>query len=145
MKDILKHTSRSVDQVTIQPDGKWELHTKIEPSRKSNGFASSDDDDLVEITESGDSVKISTPRSYSTPLGGMPPRAHEQAPSSAAPRGSSSTSNKRPIAAVIDLTSSGDEDDQPLVRAPKRQHSGYADASPTVYRPPPTTNGYPRP
>lgn len=145
VKDILNNTSRSVDQVTIQPDGKWELHTKIEPSRKSNGYASSDDDDLVEITESGDSVKVSTPRPYSTPLGSMPQRSYGQAPSSTAPRGSGSTSTKRPIAAVIDLTSSGDEDDQPLVRAPKRQYSGYAEGSPKVYRPAPTANGYPRP
>ena len=145
MKDILKNTSRSVDQVTIQPDGKWELHTKIEPPRKSSGFASSDDDDLVEITESGDSVKVSTPRPYSTPLGSVPQRPHGQAPSSAAPRGSGSTSTKRPIAAVIDLTSSGDEDDQPLIRAPTRQYSGYAEGSPTVYRPAPAANGYPRP
>jgi E3 SUMO-protein ligase PIAS1 len=145
VRDILKNTSRSVDQVTIQPDGKWELHTKIEPVRKPSGYSSSDDDDLVEITESGHSVKASTPRSYSTPLGGLPPRTHERPPSSAAPLGSGTTSAKRPIAAVIDLTSSGDEDDQPLVRAPKRQYSGYAEPSPTAFRPAPPSNGYPRP
>jgi E3 SUMO-protein ligase PIAS1 len=128
--------------VTIQPDGRWELHAKAEPTSKSSGFASSDDDDLIEITQSGDSVRLNTPRSYGTPLGGQ---LGEQSASSSAPRGSTSTSGKRPIAAVIDLTSSGDEDDdQPLVRAAKRQYSGYAEPSPPVYRPAPA-NGYHRP
>jgi E3 SUMO-protein ligase PIAS1 len=142
VKDILKNTSRSVDQVTIQPDGRWELHTKREPTTKSSGFASSDDDDLVEITQSGDSWRMGTPRSYSTPLGGPPQRVREQSPPSAAQRSSGSISGKRPIAAVIDLTSSGDEDDEPLLPAPKRQFSGYAEPNLTVYRPAPT-NGYP--
>lgn len=140
--------------MTIQPDGKWELHVKTEPSRKSNGFASSDDDDLIEITELGETVKNSTPRSLGTPLGGPPQK--NPAPSSA-PRGLGSTSAKRPIAMVIDLTSSGDEDDQPLVRAPKRQYSSSFADSPTVFRPAPTqppangtngvngANGYHRP
>lgn len=132
-----------MDQVTIQPDGKWELHVKTEPSRKSNGFTSSDDDDLVEITELGQTVKNSTPRSFGTPIGGPPQR--DRASSSAALRGSGSTSAKRPIAMVIDLTSSGDEDDQPLIRAPKRQYSTSFTDSPTAFRPappqPPSANG----
>lgn len=137
MKDILKNTSKSVDQVTIQPDGKWELHGKTEPVRRPNGFASDEDDDLIEITESGSSVKASTPRPYSTPLSGLG-QSQTQTPAPV-------STNKRPIAAVIDLTSSGDEDDQPLVRAPKRQFSGYPEPSPTVFKPGLPPNGYPRP
>lgn len=140
--------------MTIQPEGQWELYTKAEAPRNTNGYpGSDDDDDLIEITDLGGSVKASTPRSISTPLGGQPQRV--QALPSAGARSSAPNSNKRPIAAVIDLTSSGDEDDEPLVRAPKRQYSsGYAE-SPPVFRPvtfppPPAptsngANGYPRP
>jgi E3 SUMO-protein ligase PIAS1 len=127
-----------VDQVTIQPDGKWDLHTKPEPLSKSNGVASDDDDDLIEVTKSGDSVRVSTPCAYGTPA------ARE--PSSTAAMNLGSTSGKRPIAAVIDLTSSGDEDDEPLARPAKRQYNnGYGQPpgpSTSMYRPSSAT--YPR-
>jgi E3 SUMO-protein ligase PIAS1 len=138
--------------VTIQPEGKWELHIKTEPPRKSNGFASND---LIEITELGDAVTNSTSRFFGTPISA--PR-RDRAPSSAAPRGPASTSAKRPIAMVIELTLSCDEDDQPLVHPLKRQYSSSFPDSPTVYRPAPPppppangtngingANGYPRP
>jgi E3 SUMO-protein ligase PIAS1 len=134
VKNILKSTSRSVDQVTIQPDGRWELNSKKESMSRTNGVASDDDDDLVEITKSGDSVRMSTPRTYGTPVSTLP-----QASAASSAMGSSS-SGKRPIAAVIDLTSSGDEDDELLARPPKRQQTnGYGVMLP-AYRPP--TNGY---
>ena len=149
VKDILKNTSKSVDQVTIQPSGKWELHVRLEPASKLNGVASSDDDDdIVEITKTGDSIRMSTPRTYGTPAGASAPSIREASSSSAAPRSQGSTSGKRPIAAVIDLTSSGDEDEEPLARQPKRQYTGsgttngYITANP-AYRPNPSaSNGY---
>jgi E3 SUMO-protein ligase PIAS1 len=108
-----------VDQVTIQPDAKWELNNKKEqPSlnSRSNGVASDSDDDIVEITKSGDSVRMGLPSAYKPALG-----SHSQSrESSGTPKNLGSTSSKRPISAVIDLTSSGDEDEEP-VRAPKRQ------------------------
>lgn len=153
MKDILKNTSRSVDQVTIQPDGRWELHAKQENKSRFNGNTSQiaggsdDDDDLIEITKSGDSVRMGTPRAYGTPLGGLAQKVRDQ--SFSAPPGSSGSnaSGKRPISAVIDLTSSGDEDDEPLLPPTKRQNSAYGQPSVPVYRPiPPSINGYtPRP
>jgi E3 SUMO-protein ligase PIAS1 len=142
VKDILKTTSSIVDQVTILPDGKWELRARQEPVSKSNGFASDDDDDdLIEITKSGDSIRMSTPRTYDTPALGSSTR--EASSSSAAPRGQGSTSGKRPIAAVIDLTSSGDEDEEPLARQPKRQFTGASglESSTPAFRPNPA-NGY---
>lgn len=149
VKDILKKTSKSVDQVTIQPSGKWELHVRLEPTSKSNGVASSDDDDdLVEITKSGDCIQMSTPRTYGTPAAVVAPSTREASSSSAAPRSQGSTSAKRPIAAVIDLTSSGDEDEEPIARQPKRQYTnssinGFATSSPPAYRPSTnTSNGY---
>ena len=124
-----------------------------EPTSKLNGVASSDDDDdLVEITKSGDSIRMGTPRAYGIPADGTTPSTHEALSSLTAPRstgtgmGTGTTSAKRPITAVIDLTSSGDEDDEPLARQPKRQYTnggtnGFAAASTPAYRPGPS-NGY---
>lgn len=131
------------DQVTIQPDGKWELNIKKENNSRSSGVASpsdDDDDDLVEITKSGDSVKMGTPRAYGTPVGSVGPGS---VPPSGVPRGAqSSGSTKRPRTEVIDLCSSEDEDDEPLARpaAKRQQTNGYNGPSPPVYRP--HTNGY---
>ncbi|TAQ89818.1 hypothetical protein B7494_g1853 [Chlorociboria aeruginascens] len=147
VKDILKNTSNSADQVTIEPDGRWSIYVKPESS-KTNGVASTsnDDDDLVEVTKSGHSLQISTPLAYTVPTLS---RAPTREPSSSF-LAQGSTSGKRPISAVIDLTSSGDEDDQPLARPQKRPHSNAfstpsaaypsSNLSPTPYRPAP--NGY---
>ncbi|KAL2067874.1 hypothetical protein VTL71DRAFT_15972 [Oculimacula yallundae] len=148
VKSILKKTSRSIDQVIIQPDGKWDLNDKKkdnpQPSRPSNGVASDSDDDLVEITKSGDSVRMGTPRvTPALPTNGTSSyQSREQSSSSVPTRDSlGSTSGKRTISAVIDLTSSGDEDDEPVVRQPKRQFTGNGFGAPStstpVYRPPP--------
>ncbi|KAF4634608.1 hypothetical protein G7Y89_g3509 [Cudoniella acicularis] len=141
VRNILRNVSRSVDQVTIQPDGKWDLHEKKETNSGVKGVASDDDEDLVEVTKSGNSVRMGTPQTYRTPVGNQLQRSVSS--SSGHLRDSSSTSGKRPIAAVIDLTSSGDEDEEPLSRAPKRQQTnGYgASSAVPVYRPAPT-NGY---
>lgn len=145
--DILKNTSKSTDQVTIQPDGQWELHIS-DQSSKPNGVASTsdDDDDLVEVTKSGDSVRMGTPRPYGTPLSAKPPISREQSTaSSVPPRSAGSISSKRPRPAVIDLTSSGDEDEEPLARAPKRQFSSYGQpVAPLVYRSSPASSFPPR-
>jgi len=135
VKNILKSTSRSIDQVTVQPDGRWELNSKKDNISRTNGVASDDDDDLVEITKSGDSVRMSTPRTYGTPVGTLP-----QASATSSGAMGSSSSGKRPIAAVIDLTSSGDEDDEPIARPPKRQQTNGYGSMPPAYRPP--ANGY---
>ncbi|KAH8752867.1 PINIT domain-containing protein [Hyaloscypha finlandica] len=118
VNSILKGTSRSVDQVTIQPDAKWELNNRKEQpasNSRSNGVASDSDDDIVEITKSGNSVRMGAP-AYKPALGGL----SQSRESSGTPKNPGSTSSKRPISAVIDLTSSGDEDEEPI-RAPKRQ------------------------
>ena len=146
VKDILKKTPRSTDQVTVQPDGKWELNAKKETTSnsRSNRFSTDSDDDLVEITKTGDSVRMGTPQVFKTPAGALPARSREQSSASLPPRDQGSTSGKRPIAAVIDLTSSGDEEDEPLARPTKRQFNtvnGYnTPSSVPAYRPPP--NGY---
>ncbi|KAK0115990.1 SUMO ligase siz1 [Cadophora gregata] len=154
VKNILKATSRSIDQVIIQPDGKWDLNDKkkesARPPRPSTGITSDSDDDLVEITKSGDSVRMGTPRvaaAFQT-NGSSSVQSREQSSSSVPNRDSiGSTSGKRTISDVIDLTSSGDEDEEPLARQPKRQFTGNGYGAPAtsvpVYRPPPGNMAYP--
>jgi E3 SUMO-protein ligase PIAS1 len=135
----LLNTPDSTDQVTVQPDGKWQLTTNN--ISQSNGVASDDDDDddLVEVTKNGDSVTMGTPQPYPTFAA-----SYNQRSVSTSSGMQGSISGKRPIAAVIDLTSSGDEDDNPVSRTPKRQlTNGYtATSSLPVYRPQPS-NDYP--
>lgn len=122
MKNILNNTSRSVDQVTVQPDGKWDVNAKkdIKSNHRPSGFSDESDDDLVEVTKSGDSIRMSTPRNISTPLGSLPGRPRDMSSSSSVPQMNGSVSGKRTIGAVIDLTSSGDEDEEPIAPTPKR-------------------------
>ncbi|CAF9911861.1 MAG: SUMO ligase siz1 [Heterodermia speciosa] len=113
--DILKATPRSVDQVTIEPNGVWRQTSEDDTrSQPKGGRASSDDDDedLVEISDMPRvaSVKNETPG----PMMRTPPDSTRSGSTSARP---SLTGQKR-RAEVIDLSS--DEDDDPP-RAPKRQ------------------------
>lgn len=153
VKDILKSTSRSADQVIIEPNGTWKSHEKPKSEPQSNGrqgmsFADDDDDDdLVEVTKTGQAARLDTPLSYRTPNSAPMVHSREQSTLSSGPAAKGSSSGKRPISAVIDLTSSGDEDDEPLARAAKRQFNGYSTPSNALpaYRPGQPTNGYPRP
>lgn len=146
MKNILNNTSKAVDQVTIQPDGKWELHIRKEPVNpsRSNGVGSDSDDDLIEITKEGSSIRMSAPRSNYTPSS-VPPRL-SATPSTmlsqpSDPNSGSAKSGKRPASAVIDLTSSGDEDDEPLAKRPMNGYStkaiGLNGSAPRMYGGPP--------
>jgi E3 SUMO-protein ligase PIAS1 len=125
VKDILSNTSRSIDQVTIEPDGVWATNMKPASPANVNGASFSDDDDLIEIKDH----RVSALKLDSTPVPSLnstrtPPTSSREA-SASVPSGSrSSISGKRPASQVIDLTLS-DEDDEPIVRAPKRQFTGY--------------------
>ncbi|KAH7321470.1 PINIT domain-containing protein [Rhexocercosporidium sp. MPI-PUGE-AT-0058] len=154
VKNILTNTSKSIGQVIIQPNGKWDLNEKkkdnVRQSRPSNGVASDSDDDLIEITKSGDSVRMGTPRiGPPIPISASSSRQSREQSSSSVPARDSmgSISGKRTISAVIDLTSSGDEDDEPIARQPKRQFTGNGFGAPAtsapVYRPPPSSVAYP--
>jgi E3 SUMO-protein ligase PIAS1 len=124
-------TSDSVEQVTIEPDGRWTTQiTEAAPkrARPSNANTSVDIDDDISVVTDNHSYNNGgyggTPHPYSTPsrtfMGGMTPSSGSREPSSA-PR---SVSKKRPAAEVIDLTLSSDEDDAPIVRPPKKQNMG---------------------
>ncbi|KAL8914119.1 MAG: hypothetical protein Q9171_001235 [Xanthocarpia ochracea] len=111
--DILKSTPRSIDQVTVQPDGKWSLIClSPRPRRDSSG----DDEDLVEIKDpprvtavkneiTNGSVSMRTP----------PTSSREQSTTSSVPP--PSTGTKRSVSAVIDLIS----DDEEEIRRPAKK------------------------
>ncbi|KFY15163.1 hypothetical protein V492_02182 [Pseudogymnoascus sp. VKM F-4246] len=128
VRDIITNTPRSIDQVTIEPDGKWSINTRTpSPSRGNQDFDIEGDDDIIEIKDS----KFLSLRNHSTPgtSASTPPTSlYSREPSTAmsAPR----PSNKRPASSVIDLTLS-DDDEEPISRAPKRQSTATF-ASPQV-------------
>lgn len=149
VKDILKKTPKSVDQVIVQPDGKWDVNAKktTTSNSRSSGLSDESDDDLVEITKSGDSVRMGTPQVFKNPGATLAGRSREPSSSSTVTKGA--TGGKRTISAVIDLTSSGDEDDELTAPPPKRTNTnmngfGSIPSLPTgpAYRPPPRSNGY---
>lgn len=134
VKDILEKTPKSQETVTIEPNGEWHLKSIDDSSQgHTNGNSSyanafdDDDDDLVisEVNSIGHR-RLETPK-ISTPTISTPVTAGRDVSSSAGPRGIASTSAKRPMATVIDLTLSDDDDDLPP--PPKRQNTsmnGYS-------------------
>ncbi|KAL2037021.1 hypothetical protein N7G274_010306 [Stereocaulon virgatum] len=112
--NILQSTPKSVDQVTIEPDGKWFHTSGSAPSPpRTNGRTSSDgEEDLVEIRDMPRLASVKTEFNREPGLMGTPPiSSREQSTSSAAPPNQSS--NKRSVGQVVDLTLSSDEDDEP--------------------------------
>jgi E3 SUMO-protein ligase PIAS1 len=146
VKDILQKTPKSADQVVVQPDGKWDVNSRKENAlnpRGANFSDDSDDDDLIEITKNGESIRTATPQMLKqSSISFERPRdvSTSSLPSNA------SISSKRPHSAVIDLTSSGDEDEEPFAPAPKRLNvNGYGSPFPPAhpYRPPPPPGNIP--
>jgi E3 SUMO-protein ligase PIAS1 len=120
VRDILQKTSKDVDQVVIDPSGEWSLSQKTPSKNTSSGQqAPINRGSVVEIDDQpwpASSTSSRMPTQSLSASTGMP---------YASPHHSSTStpSNKRPISAVIDLTLSDDEDEQP-VRQVKRQHFG---------------------
>ncbi|OLN81581.1 E3 SUMO-protein ligase pli1 [Colletotrichum chlorophyti] len=135
VKEILANTPKSLDQVTIEPDGQWRVTSTQDANRSNNDGRSSlddDDDDDFEISE----VSVVRGRNFETPNRSVastatPTTTVMSRESSALPRGLGSISGKRPHAerVTIDLTLS--DDDEPAAPPPKRQQLQ-----------PPTTNNY---
>lgn len=137
--DILEKTSKSLETVTIEPDGHWltkDTNDERNSQSQTNGTTlrgEDDDDDELEISE----VSIVGGRRFDTPKNPTPststPVSTHRDSASLGPRGTGSISAKRPAAPVIDLTlSSDDEDDEPIRRPAKRQNTntnGYSGAS----------------
>ena len=122
--DILKSTPKSVDQVTIEPNGTWSQTAGVAPSpRTSNRRTSSDsEEDLVEIRDLPRLASVKTEISREPGLMRTPPISSREESTSSAPLLPSS--NKRSAGQVVDLTLSSDEDDDPP-RGPKRQQLAH--------------------
>ena len=142
--EILRKTPKTVDQVTIEPTGKWSTKTEAQSSPKtSNRDASSDaDDDLIEIQEVPRVSSIKTEGPHEPNMLRTPPFSSREPSTSSGPQ--ASVSNKRPAPQIVDLTLSSDEDDEPI-RAPKRQNTSgqsheFPDTS-TVNQMPIRSNG----
>ncbi|EON65978.1 hypothetical protein W97_05220 [Coniosporium apollinis CBS 100218] len=140
VQEILQQTSRSTDQVTIEPDGKWSTGASINVSAITNGTYKTQapdpdsDDDIVEVSD----YRINNIKAEATntpiSLARTPPMSSRE-PSmvnSAAPR--SGTGSKR-THDVVDLTLSDDEDDEP-VRPNKRVAYSTPNSNPDPVRKP---------
>ncbi|KAI9810959.1 MAG: SUMO ligase siz1 [Pycnora praestabilis] len=137
VNEILKSTTRSVEQVIIEPDGKWSQNSQPASPPRPNGasLSNSDDDDLVEIREIKD-TRVASLKNESTPAPTSSLRtpfssSREHSAALAPPR---SANGKRPIEQVIDLTFSDDDDDDDPPRPAKRQVGYKHDSSMTESR-----------
>ncbi|KAI9766837.1 MAG: SUMO ligase siz1, partial [Geoglossum simile] len=111
VNDILQSTPKSVDQVVIEPDGKWSQNAlPISPRRANNsqlqggGDDDGDDDDIIEIQD----IRLTSLKTEyaSTPASGpKTPPTNSRETSASRP-----STNKRP---VIDLTLSDDDEGPP--------------------------------
>ncbi|KAF7126169.1 hypothetical protein CNMCM5793_002591 [Aspergillus hiratsukae] len=128
--DILHSTSPDVEQVIIEPDGKWSS-PKEDEVKGAGGVtpATEDEDELIEIKEPGIvHVKQESLSASGLSLERTPAQSREPSATSSAARLST---NKRSAAQVIDLTGSDDEGDLSPVRPAKRlatnaPHRAYA-------------------
>lgn len=135
VRDILENTSDSQEQVTIEPDGEWRAQA-AEPERKRSRYSSNsarlDDDDDLSIVSDSCTFNSATvvPKlensSYATPsyLNPGTPNGRSTATASREPSSVPKSGGTKRPAEVIDLTLSSDEDDEPIVRPPKRQNHG---------------------
>ncbi|GJC90527.1 E3 SUMO-protein ligase pli1 [Colletotrichum liriopes] len=125
-EDILANTSKSLDQVTIEPDGQWRVNSAQDESKPTNGGSGlvddDDDDDDWGIVE----VNPVRSRNFETPNRSVastatPTTTVMSRESSTMPRGVATTSGKRLHSerVTIDLTLS--DDDEPAAPPPKRQ------------------------
>lgn len=133
-QEILDTTTASTEKVDIEPDGKWKVIKEDDDDDEGQGggkkrradYDSDFDDDLVEVEQPGlkqvngvkrESMSQTGPNKRPAVLD-TPPLSSREA-SVAQSASSAQRSNKRPQSAVIDLTLSDDEEEQP-VRPAKR-------------------------
>ncbi|KAG5982209.1 hypothetical protein E4U55_002192 [Claviceps digitariae] len=117
VRDILTNTSKDLETVVIEPNGRWSTKASHEDTPQSAKGTAFEEDDELEISEiSVIPRRLDTPKT-NTPIIGTP-ASTERDSTASAPR-AATCSTKRPAAAVIDLTLSSD-DDEPAQRPRKR-------------------------
>ncbi|KAI9865014.1 MAG: SUMO ligase siz1 [Vezdaea acicularis] len=125
--EILNATPSTVEQVTIEPNGTWSQNTRPQKLRILGGprvAAIDSDDDLMEIPDTRiTSLQKNSSTSATPSLIKTPPISSRETsfPATSAASSTRPLSNKRPIATVIDLTQSDEEDELP--RPAKRKMS----------------------
>ena len=120
VNDILRSTPKSVEQVTVEPNGSWQQLLPADGLLHRNGpggaQSSEDDDDLIEIQDKPRLAAIKDEVSSTfVSMTRTPPYSSRE-----------SSSSKRPIGQVIDLTLVDSDDDQ-APKGTKRHHTGYTD------------------
>ncbi|KAL8824751.1 MAG: hypothetical protein Q9170_008055 [Blastenia crenularia] len=106
---ILKTTPRSVDQVTVQPDGKWSRIAAGDPSPRRNDESSEEDEDLIEVKDPPRLTAVKSEINSGSSLMRTPPASSREQSSSSVPP--TSAGAKRSASAVIDLTSDDEEEE----------------------------------
>lgn len=135
----MENTPKSLEAVTIEPDGKWVMKAEEDEALPTRPAATSalygvndDDDDDFEISE----ISFIPGRSFDSP---RRLASASGTPTSQASRTNGNANNKRP-APVIDLTLSSDDEDEPP-RPAKRQNSATSGFTPTAFSfPSPSVN-----
>lgn len=123
VREILVKTPKTVEQVTIEPDGKWSVPgAKNETASAANEASLLDDDDLTvsEVFWGSNRTSTATPNRGAAPALalGTPTNGASSTPSI------SRSGSKRPAPEVIDLTLS--DDDEPPARPVKRPNYGHS-------------------
>ncbi|KAH7308209.1 transport protein particle component-domain-containing protein [Stachybotrys elegans] len=124
VRDILEKAPKHLEAVTIEPNGRWLVKGSGDSSQgtfKETPF--DDDEDELEISEVNviNGRRNETPQ-YLTPSNGTPASGGRDS-SFSAPRGAASTSRKRPVSAVIDLTLSSDDEREESIQPPTKRQS----------------------
>ena len=120
VNDILRSTSKTVEQVTVEPNGSWQQLLPADGLLHRNGpggaQSSEDDDDLIEIQDKPRlaAIKDEVSSTFAS-MTRTPPYSSRE-----------SSSSKRPIGQVIDLTLIDSDDDQ-APKGNKRHHTAYTD------------------
>ncbi|KAI0840615.1 zf-MIZ-domain-containing protein [Hypoxylon sp. FL0890] len=132
VQEVLEKTPQSVEQVTIEPNGQWRTKAEdpeLNRSRPAVGSRIDDDDDLSILSDSHGfsngtgGAPLNGRNTLSTPSRSLLSSGTPNGGSRETPSTQRSGSHKRP-AEIIDLTLSSDEEDEPTLRAPKRQYPG---------------------
>ena len=139
VQEILQTTSKSVEQVTIEPTGDWKSGSNTTDDFRSSTSSSkakmptvSSSDDLVEIQEfrpnGSKSGQSSTPQSFM-----KSPNLSSREASTAASTAPRSTPGKRAPDNVIDLTLDSDEDEVPQPPKKRQSFGNSLQTEPTPY------------
>lgn len=117
MNDVLAKTPQEMEQVTIEPDGKWSQISEpdVTPNSSSKQTVSADDDELIEIKDMPRLVSVSNGYPHLTSNSPQDIAREQPASSLVVPTGGSKRSHL-----IIDISS--DEEDGEQRRGPKRQH-----------------------